>query len=272
MARPLARSRFPWRVFWLLLVAGIVSALAGLPYVLELLFSSDEIREALPFPLPVLAVLTVVQNGVVLAVAIALGLRLAERIGLKLPIITAWVSGERPVGVRPILVHALGLGVAVGALMVVIEAAVFLPHLPPGLRGLAGGSIPLWKRMLAGIFYGGILEELVCRLFLFSLFAWLLGFILRANDGRPSATAFWMANLMVALLFGLGHLPATSALAPLTPLVVARALVLNGLAGATCGYLFWRRGLEAAMLAHMAFHLVMQLPGVWLIRWLAPVP
>src|SRR4030095_8426388 len=103
--------------------------------------------------------------------------------------------------------------------------------------GIGRGSIPLWKRMLAGIFYGGILEELFCRLFLFSLFAWLLGFVLRASNGRPSATAFWMANLMVALLFGLGHLPATSALVPLTPVVVTRALVLNGLAGATCGYL-----------------------------------
>jgi membrane protease YdiL (CAAX protease family) len=266
------RSSFPWRIFWLLLIAGVVSALAGLPYVLELLFSSDEIRQSLPLPLPLIAVLSVAQNGVVLAVAIALGLRLAERVGLQLPIIAAWASRERPVAVRPIVVHALALGVTVGMLVVVIEVAVFLPHLPPGLLELAGGSIPLWKRMLAGIFYGGILEELVCRLFLFSLFAWLLGFVLRANDGRPSATAFWMANLMVALLFGLGHLPATSALVPLTPVLVTRALVLNGLAGATCGYLFWRRGLEAAMLAHMAFHLVMQLPGVWLVRWLAPVP
>ena len=265
------QSTFPWRIFWLLLIAAVVSVVAGLPYVFELLLSSEEIRQALPFPLPVIALLSVAQNSVVLGVAIAVGLRLAERVGLQLPIITAWASGERPAAMRPIVVHALGLGLTAGALLVVIDVSVFLPQMPPAIRELAAGSIPLWKRMLAGILYGGILEELFCRLFLFSLFAWLLGFVLRASDGRPSATAFWIANLLVALLFSLGHLPATSMLVPLTPMVVTRALVLNGLAGVTCGSLFWRRGLEAAMLAHMAFHLVMQLPGVWLVRWLASV-
>ena len=71
---------------------------------------------------------------------------------------------------------------------------------------------------------------------------------------------------LAALLFALGHLPGTSAVAPLTALLVTRALVLNALVGMTCGYLFWRRGLEAAMFVHMGFHLVWQLPGAWIAR------
>jgi hypothetical protein len=46
-------------------------------------------------------------------------------------------------------------------------------------------------------------------------------------------------------------------LAPLTPVVVARALVLNGVAGATFGVLYWRAGLEAAMVAHVAADVVL---------------
>ena len=103
------------------------------------------------------------------------------------------------------------------------------------------------------------------RLFLMSLVAWLVGKRWKTPEGRPSAGAFVTAIVVVALLFGLGHLPATAAMAPLTSVIVIRALVMNGVAGAAFGYLYWRHGLEAAMMAHMSTHLVMQWPGVMLL-------
>ncbi len=60
----------------------------------------------------------------------------------------------------------------------------------------------------------------------------------------------WIANLLAAVLFGLGHLPTTAALVVLTPMVVARAIVLNGLVGVVCGWLYWRESILAAMVAH----------------------
>ena len=71
---------------------------------------------------------------------------------------------------------------------------------------------------------------------------------------------------MVAVLFGLGHLPATAAVTPLTPALVARALVLNGVAGVAFGYLYSGHGLEAAMAGHMSAHAVLQIPGVMLLK------
>ena len=62
---------------------------------------------------------------------------------------------------------------------------------------------------------------------------------------------------VTALLFGLGHLPATAVVWPLTPLVVARALLLNGLGGLVFGWLYWRRGLLAAIVAHVGADLVL---------------
>ena len=82
----------------------------------------------------------------------------------------------------------------------------------------------------------------------------------------PTSGAFWIAIVVVAVVFGLGHLPATSAVTPLTPTVVSRALVLNGIAGIAFGYLYWRHGLEAAMIGHMSAHLVMQIPGFIFLR------
>jgi hypothetical protein len=63
--------------------------------------------------------------------------------------------------------------------------------------------------------------------------------------------------VVAAALFAVGHLPATAALLPLTPLVVVRALVLNGLSGLVFGWLTWKRGILAAMLAHFSADIVL---------------
>ena len=94
-------------------------------------------------------------------------------------------------------------------------------------------------------------EELLTRLFLVSVFAWLLSRVLRGT------LVFWLAIVLAAVLFGLGHLPATAALLPLTPAVIVRALILNGIPGVVFGWLFWRGGLEAAMVAHFSADLVL---------------
>ena len=128
--------------------------------------------------------------------------------------------------------------------------------------------IPLWKRLLAGLFYGGITEEIVMRWCLMSVIAWLLSRYLWRNPASDGP--FRAAILLVALLFGLGHLPATAAITPLTGAVVARALLLNGIVAVACGYLFWRRGLECAMVAHAAAHLPLQIIEPFLLKILTP--
>ena len=88
---------------------------------------------------------------------------------------------------------------------------------------------------------------------------WLLGLLWKSAGGGPALGAFWVANLLATLLFGAGHLPATKQLTPLTPLVLTRALVLNGLAGLMYGFLFIAYGLEAAILAHFVMDILIHL-------------
>ena len=45
--------------------------------------------------------------------------------------------------------------------------------------------------------------------------------------------------------------------APLTTLIIIRAVVLNGLLGLAFGYLYWKRGLESAMVAHFSADLLL---------------
>ena len=263
MVRVLARVN--WRIFSILFFAGLLGVIAVLPYMFDLLgrlpIGQDAVSD---IPLPLVVTLALVQNGILLTVVIVIGMVLSERIGLQMPLVRAWATGETPPKGQAILLPGLLVGAAVGVVLVVADAIFFLRHLPESIHKLF--EIPVWKRLLAGIVYGGITEELLMRLFLLSLVAWLLGRWWKAAEGEPATGAFWVAIIVVAVLFGLGHLPATAAIVPLTPMIVVRALVLNGVAGVAFGYLYWRNGLEAAMLGHMSAHLVMQVPGVMLLK------
>jgi membrane protease YdiL (CAAX protease family) len=66
----------------------------------------------------------------------------------------------------------------------------------------------------------------------------------------------WTAIVTAALLFGAGHLPTTAAILPLTRLVIARALLLNGMGGIVVGWLYRKRGRLAAILAHFSSDIV----------------
>jgi membrane protease YdiL (CAAX protease family) len=91
---------------------------------------------------------------------------LSERVGLRMPLIRAWATGQRSPSARAIVLTGILVGAAVGLVMVAIEALFFLRHLPEPMLPLFGMS--LWKRLLAGVLYGGITEELLMRLFLVS--------------------------------------------------------------------------------------------------------
>lgn len=253
---------FNWKIFFILWIASIAGVIAVLPYSLTLQSGSLQNLE-LPIPLPVLIAIQVAQNAVIFGVLTALGLFFANRIGLGTPILEAKLEGESVADrVRAILPVSILVGVVAALLIIGLEIAIFQPAM---LRELGDSADALnlqtaqpaaWKGFLAS-FYGGIVEEILLRLFVMSLLAWLGSFISKTMDGKPTGAVFWTANILAAVLFGLGHLPATATLVPLTPLVITRAIVLNGLAGVAFGYLYWKRGLESAMAAHFSADIVL---------------
>jgi membrane protease YdiL (CAAX protease family) len=112
-------------------------------------------------------------------------------------------------------------------------------------------NVPLATRIL----YGGITEELLTRWGLMSFFAWALWRVTGRGQIRP--VIFWAAILMAAALFAAGHLPFLFAIVaqPQAALILA-VLLTNFIPGLLFGWLFWRRGLEAAMLSHALAHCV----------------
>jgi membrane protease YdiL (CAAX protease family) len=251
---------FSWPEFALFGGAALFGIACATPYVMELNRDAfKKAQERLRRPLWVLVALQNAQNFVLAAVAIGLGLLIAPDSGLGAPLVEALLTGKPlTTQVQRIIPPALILGVVCATLALLLEITLFWPRLPQAMRTF---PIPaLWKRFLA-CFYGGITEELLCRLFLFSWLAWLIGLAWSGPAGRPAAGAFWLANVLAAVIFGLAHLPATATQVRLTPLLIGRAILLNSLLGVAAGYLFWQYGLEAAMLAHFSADLVFHLIG-----------
>lgn len=188
------------------------------------------------------------QSGVALFLLAWAGLKLGARCDLGAPWLAAWLYARPRPGVAnwPL---AVALGVAVAIAVLAAIALFGAPFAPVD----AARTPALWKGLLAAP-YGAIVEETACRVFLMGGMAWLLG---RCCGGEAKPWMLYVAIVVAALLFGAGHLPMAAQLGPLTPGVVVRVLAYNAIAGIAFGWLYWRRGLEHAVLAHFCADLVL---------------
>lgn len=248
------RTLINWKIYFILLIGAVLSSLAVLPYALAL-------QPGIQTDVSTLIIQQIIQGGAIFAVMIFLGMILMERIGLSTPILDLVTKGESASEIlRRILPISIVLGVAVGLVIIGLDFAfrpILLNELGDKADLLKQGVQPAaWKGFLAS-FSGGIGEEIQLRLFLMSLLAWFGSFISRTSEGKPTSAVFWIANILAAIIFGLGHLPAMATILPLTLLVVIRTVMLNMIGGITFGWLYQTRGLESAMVAHFSADVVL---------------
>lgn len=219
---------------------------------------------AAPLPLPtdqeiplsptLLRLLGLVQSALLVAVAVTIGLFTAPNVGLHAPLVEGVITG------RPIMtvLRMQGLPAAIGATLgalVLLVYALLQPLLMPELLAAAEGTaLPLLMR----VFYGGITEELLLRWGMMSFCVWLLWRLVQRRRDTPRDGLFWLGNGISAILFGLAHLPSIAIYGvPLTVPIIASVLLGNAAVGLIYGWLYWRKGLGAAMLAHAGTHLLM---------------
>jgi membrane protease YdiL (CAAX protease family) len=233
-----------------LFAAGLFGAVCATPYILHNLGSAPSGGRTSPRKV---IISQISQNSLLLAIAIPLGLSAAHRTGLGAPVLEALLS-NRPIYhlLWPMLPKAMLWGILT-ALIILLLDSVFFAAVILRVRK-SQSNTPIWQYLLAS-FYGGINEEILTRLFLLSALLWFFLKTSHTSD-YPSQSNFWIANLIVSAVFGIGHLGLTRAVMGLTPLTITRALALNGVAGIIFGCLYWRYGLEAAMLAHVCADLI----------------
>jgi len=238
-----------WKLFGVLLGAGVFGFLALLPYILAV--QADALAE-LPIPLPTALLLSLVQTTVLVGIAIFFGLFLGKKVGLGAPLLSEWLAGSSiKEKMKPLCFLSIKLGALAGVLIIGFDY-VFTQFMEP----ISTVSAPLWQGFL-GSFYGGIVEEILLRLFLVTLIVWIIWKFTKTDDGKPTNTSIWIAIIVAAAIFGLGHLPATALLTTITPIVIFRAILLNGIGGIIFGWLYWKKGLEAAIIAHFTADIVL---------------
>lgn len=192
-----------------------------------------------------------VQTTVYAAVCGFFGFLLADKVGLMKP-----VRFEKK-ALRVTLVLSL-----VGGVLFSLDCWIFGKWIPEvGATYTGSYSLNTW---LASVLYGGIIEELMLRLFMMSLLAWLIWKIFfRKLESCPEGVLI-AANVIAALLFAAGHLPATiTQFGALTPMILLRCFLLNGGFGLLFGWLYHKHGIQYAMVSHAMLHIVSKL--IWTI-------
>jgi membrane protease YdiL (CAAX protease family) len=233
------------------LLAGL-SAVAVLPYARRL---TPEIFAKLQTSFAMFAAQQALQVFVLLGLLALFGLRMGHRVGLGSPVLQGLFGAPRTATratLRP--GHTIVLGLAAGLVMIGLSL-VLDPMLPKMLHPVAkdaSGAAAFWGFLAS--FYGGIAEELQLRLFLMTLLVWMLTL---AGRHRPKPALFWLAIAIAAVAFGAGHLPAAQQVWGLSTIVVVRTVLLNALGGIVFGWLYWKRGIEMAMLGHFSADIVL---------------
>lgn len=146
---------------------------------------------------------------------------------------------------KRILSPALVSGILVGLVIFISDQTIFASSALAGV----GVHPPFWAGALASI-YGAVNEEVLLRLFLFTLIYFMLNKVFKCKPSNR-LQVLWSTNILVALLFGIGHLPAAfKMLGSPSGFEISRILFLNGIAGVVFGWLYWSRGLWTAIAAH----------------------
>lgn len=161
------------------------------------------------------------------------------------------------------MLRSLALGIGCG-LLLTLDLPVF-GRLIPGLADTYAQA-PSAANFASSLLVGGVVEEVMLRLFCMSLIALLLGKLCRRGQDQPSLPTGVLvaANVVSALLFAAGHLPGTvSAFGALTPMLLLRCFLFNGLFGLAFGRLYRKFGIGYAMICHASVHATAKL--IWLI-------
>ena len=251
--------RFNTRLFIILWLAGLAGVLS------LLLIDLDALIKILPIPAgteiptitPALKLLSLIQPAVILSIAVLVGVVLASKVGLSSPVAEAAVSGGDSVSAfKPQIIPGIVGGLAGGVSLILI-ATVLKPFLSPEVLARLsefGKVLPLPTRLL----YGGIIEELLLRWGLMTLLVWAAWRLFQKGRGQPKPAFFVGAILVSSLVFAIGHLPVAFLLFPEPTLaLILFAIVANSAFGLIAGYLYWKKGLESAMIAHALTHVVM---------------
>ena len=194
--------------------------------------------------------LLLVNPTIFLILGILLGILTYKKTGFSLPILESLLSNKKLPYIYPLLIIGIGGGLFAG-LIIILSTLVFQPFLPAEFLQMGAYFRP---NAAVRILYGGFTEEIIVRFGLMSASIWLLSRLLKNKRNY----VYWIGILTSSLVFALMHLPVVYALiGQLDSIVFGYIMIANTMGGIVFGWLYWKKGLETAMLAHIITHIVL---------------
>ena len=242
-----------WKTLLFFVIAGLVGGFFTGLYLLDS-YPAEMQQEVLaqgitPIVMALITALQAAGYGVVLG---SIGILLGKKTGL-------W-KDETNITKKPLLTTIIA-SVVGGVAMILPDLLFFGKYNEVIMNSYAAKpSIPY---MIGSVLYGGVIEEVMLRLFWMTLGAFVLWKLFAKNEEKPTAAILVIANIVAAILFAAGHLPATFMMIGNSPLIIARCFLLNGGFGLLFGYLYRKYGLRYAMLSHGGCHIVSKL--IWIL-------
>lgn len=242
-----------WKTLLFFAIAGLVGGFCTGLYVLDS-YPPEMQKEALAQGLTptVMALVTAMQAvgyGVVLGI---IGVLLGKKTGL-------W-KDETHFVKKPLLIT---LVIAlIGGLTLILPDLLFFGKYNEAIMNSYAAK-PSVVYIVGAILYGGVIEEVMLRLFFMTVIAFFLWKLFARKEEKPTLAILVASNIIAALLFAAAHLPATFMMIGNSPLIIARCFLLNGGFGLLFGYLYRKHGLRYSMLAHAGCHIVSKL--IWIL-------
>ena len=194
----------------------------------------------------ILAIISMIQYGILYGLILAcIGILLAKKVNL-------WK--EFKVNKKAIIVTTIIT--IIGALLLFPGDKLIFAPLSSWVNDQYHSS-PTFSKVISGLLAGGVIEEVMMRLFLMSLVVLIEAKLVYKNKKEIPVKAYITANIIVALLFSVLHIPATLLMTSLTPIIIIiRCFIFNGGLSLCYGYLYRKYGIEYAIAAHGLMHLI----------------
>jgi len=197
--------------------------------------------------------LTLINPTIMLIIAVIIGTILYRKVNLKVPLIEKMIGIEVDnLNISDILKYGVLGGILSGILLSLV-GFIFNPILPSEFLEL-GESLKL--TLAARFLYGGLTEEILMRFGFMTLIVWFASKIIK--EKKP--IVYWIGIIIASIIFALLHFPiAYQAVGNPSIGLLTYIIIGNTIGGLIFGWLYWKKGLESAFLAHIFAHIIMVL-------------
>jgi len=195
--------------------------------------------------------LILLNPSILLVLAVVVGTIFYQRVHLRLPIIEKWIGiNKEPLKISEIMKSGI-IGGVIAGVSVVVLVLLLKPFMIVEYEKLTQFVQPtLANRLL----YGGITEEIFLRFGFMTLVVWICFKIFK----RTKPVIYWIGIVLSALLFAIGHFPIVfNTIEAPSIIILSYVLIGNTIGGLIFGWLYWKKGLESAFIAHMLIHVVL---------------